>query len=94
VHHRLLIPRLVVSERARVLLQGLANARDIPVAKDAPAARKEGLLHAIAGYLLVLDIGDDRLGRRESDGGHAAYAPLHHMVGQAHFTGIIGFAGE
>ena len=42
MHHRLLVARLVIAEFGH-LLQGLANSRDIAMAKDTKASGEKGL---------------------------------------------------
>src|SRR5262249_43746218 len=64
VHHRLLVAGEVVGELA-LLLQRLADARDVAVAGDAPAAGEELLAAAVALDVLVDQEAHDRLGGGE-----------------------------
>ena len=65
MHHRLLVARLVVA-KVGVLLQGLAHAGHVAVAKDPETAREERLLPAVARHVLNLEELDQCLGHRLS----------------------------
>ena len=73
MHHRLLVAALVVA-KVGVLLERLADAGDVAVAEDAEAAGEEGLLHAVALDVLLLEEGDQRLGHRQAYRCHARFS--------------------
>ena len=68
VHHGLFVARLVIA-KISVLVQRLADARDVAVAENAKAAGEKALLDAIAFGVLVFQKLDDRLGHGQADGG-------------------------
>jgi hypothetical protein len=65
VHHRLLVPRLVVGEEVGPLVQGLADAAHVAVPEDAEAAAEEAVLHAVPLDVLVGQERDECLGGRQ-----------------------------
>jgi hypothetical protein len=70
--HGLFVARLIVTE-VRHLLQGLADARDIAMSKDAKAASEKCLLNTIALYVLILEKGDNSLSHRSLFGCHVIH---------------------
>ena len=61
MHHRLFIPGLVIAKIGH-LLEGLTDARHIPMPKNPKTAREKRLFLAIPLHLLIYQEGDDRLG--------------------------------
>ncbi len=76
--HRLLVASLVVAE-VGVLLERLADAGDVAVAEDAEAAGEEGLLHAVALGILLLQERDQRLCHRQTERCLFAHASSHSL---------------
>ena len=58
--------------KVRILLQRLADARDVAVAEYAEHSGKERVLRTVALHILILQIADQRLGHGESPRLHAA----------------------
>ena len=67
MHHRLLVPGLVVGEELRALVERLADPGDVAVAEDAEAAAEELLLEPVALHKLVREEADEGLRGREAD---------------------------
>ena len=73
VHHRLLVPRLVVGQQLGRLVQRFADARDVAVAEDAEASAEEALLHPVALDVLRSEEAEQRLCRGQTNrSGHGA----------------------
>lgn len=68
MHHNLLVSTEVV-EKIGILLQGLADSRHVPVAKNSEAAPKESALDSIPPDALVIQKPDRRLRGCHSTGG-------------------------
>src|SRR4051794_40728968 len=69
MHHRLLVFRLVIGEgAAAMLLERLAETRDVAVAKDAPHAVDQPMLHTVAANILLLEKPHERGSHVERDG--------------------------
>jgi hypothetical protein len=69
VSHRLLVAAKVIRQ-SRVLTQRLPDAGDVAVTEDAPCAREERRLFAVALDVLILQECDGGLRRGEPDGFH------------------------
>ena len=69
MHHGLFVARLVVAQQVAVLLQRLAHACDVAVAKDTEAAVKEAVAQAVALHILHGEETHKRLGGGEPFGG-------------------------
>src|SRR5204862_3756530 len=67
VHHRLLVPGLVVGEELRALVERLADPGDVAVAEDAEAAAEEPVLDPVALDELVREETDEGLRSRQAD---------------------------
>ena len=64
MNHRLLVAGLVVGHGVGVLLERLADARDVAVAEDPEAPSEEALLRPVPLDVLVREKPNQRLGHR------------------------------
>ena len=67
MHHRLLVPALVVGQELRALVERLADAADVAVAEDAEAAAEEAVLDAVPLDVLRREEAQEGLRRRQPD---------------------------
>ena len=70
VHHRLLVPALVVGQELGALVERLADAADVAVAEDAEAAAEEAVLDAVPLDMLHREKAQEGLCRRQPDPRH------------------------
>ena len=75
VHHGLLVARLKVTEIVGSLVKRLADAADVTVTEDTPAAGEEALLDPIALDVLVREESHQRLRHREPHRGVRTVQP-------------------
>ena len=68
VHHRLLVPRLIVPQLISAFLQRLSYPSNVPVTEDAENSRDQALAPAIPLRELLLQIADQRLCGRKTNG--------------------------
>src|SRR3712207_843238 len=72
MHHRLLVPGLVVGHPIYVLLERLAHPRYVAVTEDAKSTGEEALLLPVALHVLVRQKQDKRLGHRQPYSAHTS----------------------
>ena len=70
MHHRLLVPALVVGQELGALVERLADAADVAVAEDAEAAAEEAVLDAVPLDVLHREEAQEGLRRRQPDARH------------------------
>ena len=64
MHHRLLVAREVVADRAALFLQRLPDAGDVAVAEDPEYAAEQRLLASVARRFLLGEKSHERLRHR------------------------------